>query len=412
MVMQPGRIKLLKFITALGMAGTEKQFMNLGRALDGSRFELHLACLHRWGHFLEEVEALGIPLVEYRITSLCRPDVLKEQLRFAAYIKRNGIQIVHTYGFYPNVFAIPAAWLAGVPAIVASIRDTGGYQTSIQRRVEKFVCWQADRIAVNAEAVRQWLIAQRYNPEKITVIPNGIDLSRFPLQRGVSKLREELGLPQGTPLIAVLSRLHPFKGIEYFLEAAAIVATRFPEARFLIVGAGVIVKDGAVEWDARYGEGLESYAMRLGLGGRVIFTGFRLDVPEWLSEITVSVLPSVSSEGLSNTVLESMAAGVPVVATTVGGNPELVQDGVTGLVVPPQDSGALARAVCRLLENKELALKFGQAARQRAAERFSVETMVRETEHLYLSLLEKTRKQSAVAAVRGEAKESRVWPLG
>ena len=110
-IMQPSRIKLLKFITTFAIAGTERQFMSLGRSLDASRFELHFACLKRRGDFLKEVEALRIPLAEYNFKSFYHPKVLKEQLRFAGYLKRNLIHIVHTYGFSPNVFAIPAAWL-------------------------------------------------------------------------------------------------------------------------------------------------------------------------------------------------------------------------------------------------------------------------------------------------------------
>ncbi len=142
-----------------------------------------------------------------------------------------------------------------------------------------------------------------------------------------------------------------------------------------------------------YKSELEGYALRLGLGGRVVFTGFRLDIPELLSEVAVSVLPCVSSEGLSNTLLESMAAGVPVVATRVGGNPEVVEEGVTGLLVPPRDPQALASGICRLLENPELGSRFGRAGRQRVTQHFSLERMVRETETLYLQLIRKARAE-------------------
>jgi glycosyltransferase involved in cell wall biosynthesis len=360
--------------------------MNLGRSLDPARFELHFACFQRWGQFLKEVDELRIPLTEYHVKSFYHPKVLKEQMRFAGYLKRNLIHIVHAYGFYPNVFAVPAAWLAGTPVIVASIRDTGGYETPTKSRVQKFVCRLADRIVVNAEAIREGLLAEGYDPEKVTVIRNGIDLSLFTTATRGNGLREQLGLPQRAPVIAVLARLHPFKGIEHFLEAAAIVAGRFQDARFLIVGEGQIIVNGQVV-DSAYKKELERHALRLGLGGRVVFTGFRLDVPELLSEVAVSVLPCVSSEGLSNSLLESMAAGVPVVATTVGGNPEAIQDGSTGLLVPPRDPSALAHAMCVLLEKRELALRFGQAGRQRVARLFSLERMVRETEQLYLELL-------------------------
>lgn len=404
--MQPSRIRLLKFISNLGLAGTERQFMNLGRSLDPFRFELRFACLKRWGHFLKEIEALRIPLAEYNVKSFYHPKVVREQLRCAWHLKRNRIQIVHTYGFYPNVFAIPAARLAGTPVIIASIRDTGGYQTPTQNRVQQFMCRLADRIVVNAEAIRQWLITEGYSPEKIAVIRNGIDLSPFAAKRGSSGLREELGLPQRAPLIAVFSRLHRFKGIEHFLEAAVIVRRRFPEARFLIVGEGRIMVNGQV-MDSPYTRELQDYAVRLGLGQHAIFTGFRPDVPEMLSEVAVSVLPCISSEGLSNTLLESMAAGVPVVATQVGGNPEVVEDGVTGFLVPARDPRSLASAVGRLLNDPGLAAQFGQAGRERVAKLFSLERMVQETERLYLELLQPGRGERPTGTGRGAREAAR-----
>jgi glycosyltransferase involved in cell wall biosynthesis len=206
-----------------------------------------------------------------------------------------------------------------------------------------------------------------------------VDLLPTDEQPANPTLRQELGLPADAPLIAMVSRLNrergiDFKGVEYFLDAAALVASRCPDARFLVLGDGPCREE--FERDAR----------QRGLAGRVVFVGFRKDVTRWLTQVTLSVLPSLS-EGLSNAVLESMAAGVPAVATRVGGNPELVVDGVTGLLVPPRDAGALAAAMCRLLAQSAVARRFGQAARQRALDHFSIEHMVQETERLYLSLL-------------------------
>ena len=160
------------------------------------------------------------------------------------------------------------------------------------------------------------LVGEGYDRERISVIGNGITLSRFG-PRGDGGRRRELGVPANGPLIAVVSRLNPLKGIEYFLEAASLVAARFPEARFAVVGEDLVKEDGSIV-SGPYKKQLIAHAARLGLADRLVFTGFRLDVPELLAEATVSVLPSLS-EGLSNTVLESMAAGVPVVATAVGG---------------------------------------------------------------------------------------------
>ena len=387
--MRHERVRLLKFLTAFGVGGTEGQAVALGRALDPSRFELSLACLRRSGSLLDDVEARGVPLTEYGIGRLYGLRALAHQTRFARDLRRNRIQMLHTYNFYPTVFAVPVARLAGVPAIVVSIRDTGVYLSPWKRRVQRAVCRLAHRILANAEAVRQWLIADGYAPGKISVIRNGIDLSRFAPRDGDGSVRRELGLPTDAPLVTVLSRLTPMKGLEDFLEAAAVVARRVPRARFLIVGDDHVVRDGVVVSRAEYRRELEDRARRLGLGEHVVFAGLRLDVPRVLSEVAVSVLPSLS-EGLSNVVLESMAAGVPVVATRVGGSPEVVDDGRTGFLIPPRDPAALADAICEVLERPGLAASLGAAGRRRAAEQFSNERMVADTERFYLGLFATT----------------------
>lgn len=383
--MQPSKIKLLKFIANFYIGGAERQLVNLARRLDTSRFELSFACLDRSGEFLGDIEALDRPITEYKINCFYNHRALKEGLRFARDVRRERIQIVHTYNFYSNVFAIPGARLGRAPIVIASILDMGVYLTPRMKLAQKWVCRLADHIMVNAEAVRQWLIADGYQPDKITVIHNGVDLSRFTGKESGSSFRRQLGIPSHSPVVAMISRLNRLKGIDYFLAGMATVATRFPEARFLIVG------DQAPEDDG-YREELERDVIRLGLGERTFFTGFRLDVPELLSEVTVSVLPSLS-EGFPNAVLESMAGGVPVVATRVGGNPEAIEEGVTGFLVPPREPAALARAICALLENRELALSFGRAGRKRVAEHFSLEHMTRETEGLYLELLERESRR-------------------
>jgi len=374
------RIRLLKFVTIFAVGGTERQVVTVAEHLDPARFDLHLGCLKREGQLLPRVERLGRGVVGYDIPNLYGRQALRERWRLADYLRRHAIDIVHTYNFYPNVFTIPAARLAQVPVVIASVRDIGAYLTPLHRRVQRMVCRFADRIVANSEAVRQWLIGQGYDGRKIGVIHNGVDLDRFRRPVDRLRLRHELGVPAHSPIVAVVSRLSRVKGLEYFLDAAACVAVREPAARFLVIGEGSFD-----EQDYHYE--LERYANRLGLADRVIFTGLRQDVPEILSDVAISVLPSLS-EGFSNAVLESMAAGKPVIATRVGGNPEAVADGETGILVPPRDAGALARSMCQLLEDREAARRMGHAARQRVETEFSVEAMVRRTEQLYTTLLD------------------------
>ncbi len=386
--MQSDKIKLLKFIGLFAIGGTERHVINLVRRLDSSQFEPYLACFNRRGQFLNEIETLAIPISEYNIRSLYHPETVLQQFRFARLLRQSQIRIVHTYGFYPTVFAVPAARLAGVPVVVASIRDTGELLTPFQKRALKFVCRMADSILVNAEGVRKWLISEGYSANNIDVIRNGIDLGKYEKQNATGSVRQELGFPVDVPLIAMVGRLNRLKGAEYFLEAAAAVASRFPEVRFLVVG-------DVTAADIAYKEELKHRADRLGLGSRIVFTGFRIDVPQMLSEISISVLPSLS-EGLSNVLLESMASGVPVIATTVGGNPEVVENGVTGLLAPPADPETLAQAMCLLIERPELARKYGRAGKQRIAEHFHLGRMVRQTEQYYLDLMDQSARKKCL----------------
>jgi len=374
------RVRLLKFVTIFAIGGTERQVMTLASRLDASRYELHLACLRRTGELLDRLPIFrSAPPVEYRITKLFNRHAFQERLRFARYLRRQRIQIVHTYSFYPNVFAIAAARLARTPIVVASIRDMGVYQSPRQLRVQRVVCRLAHRIVVNAEAVKSWLVADGYDADKITVIRNGVESSRFNDGVGGGALRRELGLPQGCPIAAVVSRLTPSKGLEDFLEAAAVVARARPDAHFLVVGK-------AAPADGAYQRALAARAADLGLQQRLVFTGLRHDVPELLAQVSVSVLPSLS-EGLSNVLLESMAAGVPVVATRVGGNAEAIAHGETGLLVAPSDPEALARGIECLMNDRALAASYGRAGRRRVAEQFTLDRVIRQTEHLYASLL-------------------------
>jgi glycosyltransferase involved in cell wall biosynthesis len=343
-----------------------------------------MACNGKVGELLGEATALGVPVTEYPIDSLYNLGSLRARLRLGRYLRQQSIEIVHSYGFYSNLFAIPAARLAGVPVVVASIRDCGETLTPTQKRVQKAFCRMADCILANAEGVRRWLIREGYPARKIQVIRNGI-VGPAPMtsaERGW--LRQELGLAPDARLIAVCSRLNRMKGLEYFLDAAAIVAPLQPNVRFLIIGGNGHRTDGTYQGE------LERYAASRGLESRVIFTGFRTDVARMLPEIDISVLPSLS-EGLSNSLLEAMAAGVPVIATKVGGTPELVEDGATGLLVPPRDSAALGQAMTLLLDRPHTARRIAEAGRDDVTSRFSIDKMVHDTQSLYVKLLSASR---------------------
>jgi glycosyltransferase involved in cell wall biosynthesis len=381
--------RVLNVVPTLMCGGTENQFMALARSLDRTRFDVEFACLRRWGGFVDELVARRIPLTEYPVPTFRSVTALAQQARLARHIVRRDVQIVHAYNFYGNVFATPPARLVA-PVVIASIRDRAPYLTPMQKRVQRYACQFADCLLVNADAVKDWLVDEGYDASKISVIRNGVDLDRFDNAPAPLHLRRELGLGDATPLVGVISRLTRLKGLEHFLEAAAMVRARVPEAHFLIVGE-------TSPMDRAYLGELQQYAERCGVADRVIFTGLRTDVPAVLASLNVSVMPSLN-EALSNVVLESMAAGAPTVATRVGGTPEAIVDGETGMLVPPADSPALADAIVHLLSDTPLATQLGHAARLRIVDHFSVTRMVRLTEDLYVELLERKQRKRLPSA--------------
>jgi glycosyltransferase involved in cell wall biosynthesis len=379
---QPARV--MKVSPTFLCGGTEGQFTALARAIDAQRFEVNCACLRRVGDLDAALHDRGIPLTEYPITSFFHPACAMQQARFASDMVTSGFDVVHAYSFYGNVFAIPPARLARVPVVIASIRDCGPYLTPLQQRVQRVVCRLADCVLVNATAVKNWLVAGGYDGSRVAVVRNGVDVHRFMHTPDVAAIRAELGVSADAPVVGVVSRLVPLKGLEEFLLAAGTISASFPDARFVIVGE-------ATPGGSGYEAGLRTLAQSLGLGDRVVFAGRRTDIPEVLAAFSVAVLPSLS-EALSNVLLESMAAGVPVVATTVGGTQEVVTDSDTGLLVPPSDPAAIASAVNELLGNRELAARLGAAGRTLVMREFSLERMTRSTEQLYADLLAVRRR--------------------
>jgi glycosyltransferase involved in cell wall biosynthesis len=376
----PAPTKILKFLTMFAIGGTERQFVYLAKGLDKSRFDIRVGCLSKRGEFLKDIEAMNLPVAEYPIKSLYSPRMLKGQWRFARDLRRQNIRLVHAYGFYPNVFSVPAARFAGCITI-ASVRDTGAFASQIKLKTlsQRTACRLADRVVANSSAVRNWLVSLGMDQNHIDLIPNGIAVNERLTRSRDFGIRHELGIDAEVPVIAVISRLNPGKGIEYLLKAAVIVREQFPEARFLIVGGSY--------FDPAYKPSLELLARELNVADRVLFTGERNDIQQLLQEVNISVLPSLS-EGLSNSLLESMAAGLPVIATNVGGNPEIVQDGKTGFLVPARDEKALSDAILRVLKAPELGEGFGQAGYERVSRNFSLAATVRKTEELYTMLLE------------------------
>src|SRR2546427_5421474 len=302
------RIKVVKFVTHFAVGGTERQFVYTASGLDPSRFDIRVACMARIGAFMKDIRALNVPISEYPTRGFYNYQTVRRQFNFARDVRRDGVHVVHAYGFYPNVFAVWPAALATRAVTIASVRDMGVFSNRHKLRIlsQAMACRLADCIIANSNAVREWLVKQGLGKYNIQVVPNGIAMPALRRNDEPSPIRSEFNIDPKSPLIAVVGRLVRTKGLEYFLEAASSLAQRFPSARFLVVGEANV--------EPPYREELEQRAKDLNLEGRIIFTGQRSDVPQIMREIDISVLPSLT-ESFSNSLLESMANGLPVVAT-------------------------------------------------------------------------------------------------
>ncbi len=354
------RLPIAIFVDRFIPGGTQHQMIELLRRIDRRTFDVHPVCFHDDGPWTARVAELGDPITRFPIHGFKRPTTVHQLLRFARWCREQNIAVVHAWDIYSNIFGLPGAALAGVPLRIGSRRGLGG--PPAVRRLQTLACRAAHRMVANSRAAANQLIAQGVSELRIDIIPNGIDLSLFPPRQNGPRPRT----------IASVARLWPEKRIDVLIAAVPRVLKLHPDAEFMIVG------DGPCR------DSLVAQARDLGVLPHVRFMGHRDDVPAVLAMADVFVLSS-ESEASPNVILEAMAAGLPVVASRVGGIPELVSDGVTGHLVPPAEPEALATALSALLGSPGRAIAFGKAARARIEQQNSFERMVAQFESLYMS---------------------------
>jgi len=281
-----------------------------------------------------------------------------------------------------NTVGLAASWLTGIP-LVATVHGKNYYAERFRRRFAyRLVANLSGQMIAVSEDVRRFLAEHVGIPgNRIRVIPNGVPVNGARSYEKVVVLRETLGLSRNTRVVAAVGSLYPVKGHTYLIDAAVHVVRRCPDVTFLIAGRGGLREE------------LEAQASSLGVTPFIRFLGHRDDVPDLLGVCDVFVLPSLS-EGMPLALLEAMAAGIPSVATRVGGVGEAIEDGESGLLVPPGDSHALAESIIKLLEDRTLARQMGQYARDVVARRFSVSRMVDDYKKIYARLIPKPQPVS------------------
>jgi glycosyltransferase involved in cell wall biosynthesis len=376
---QPDRVRVTFIVGSLDIGGAERQLVRLANALDRSRFE---PAILTWfgGGVLEKELAPDVPVVKLglgRVRLARGPAKILLALNILRALFRElralGPDVVDAYMFTAYVLGALAAWTVRVPVIIASRRGLVSYATypARWRLVARLANQVIDLHLCNSEAVRRWAIEKERLPESRTaVIHNGLDLPAPSALELDPAWRRNAG---GT-LAVMIANFHGYKAHSMVLDAVAKLRRDHPEFKLVLFGDG----------DER--ENLQRQAAALALGTGVVFAGARPDAAEFLPAFDLSILAS-DEEGFPNVVMESMAAAVPVVATDVGGVPELVDDGVEGKLVPVRDPDALAAAIGWMIEHPAERRAMGEAGRRRIREHFSVAGMVSAHEELFTRLL-------------------------
>jgi glycosyltransferase involved in cell wall biosynthesis len=363
-------IRVCFVIDELAPAGTESQLLALIRHLDRRRVRPYLCLLRGDKPVSQALEPDDCSILRLDVGSLRHPRTLLRAWRFLRYLRRERMDVVQAYFADSSYFAIPLAWLAGIPHRIRTRNNVGHWLTPLHRRMGRLLNLFTTQSITNCEAARRALLAaEQPRQETVVVLENGVDLDRFrnlpvPAMRSTTVEKR----------VGIVANLRPVKALDVFVRAAALVQSRHERAFFAVVGEGELR------------ETLEEQAAAEGLAGRFSLSGSVADVPGFLADLDVAVLCS-HAEGMSNALLEYMAAGRAIVATAVGAAPELIVDGVHGLLVPPGDAPRLAEAIGRLLSDRGLAQRLGIAARKRAWENYSRETMVRRFSDLYEGLI-------------------------
>ncbi len=371
------KIPILFFLHYLkGFGGTERYLFEVIKRLDRDKYIPFICCFQLKEVMREVFKAQGVPVTEFPMQRIYGFQAVRYGKKLIDFIKEEKIKIIQSFHLLPDIFVPIVAKIASVPIIISSRRDMGfdknKYHLFLQRRINVLV----DKIMVNSDAVKNSVINnENVSSSKIEKIYNGIDIVNQKNVSSIKVLKKKLNIKLSDFIVGILAHHNrSIKGGIFFISACLKILKQVPNTKFLVVGGGNLIEE------------LKENAKSLGIAEQVIFTGPVLDARDYLSMMDVSVNSSLS-EGFSNTILESMASGVPVVATNVGGNPEAIMNGKTGFLVPPANDSAIADAVVRILKDKKLTKSMGLCAKKHVEENFSMEKMMARVENFYDSLM-------------------------
>lgn len=370
------QINICYIVDNLHTGGMPHQLIKLLSHIDRTTYNPSVCYLSEINpDYLHILNGLRITSFSVEILKLCTPNILIKLLGLSSELRKADIHIAHTYGTHAHIIGTLAARFAGIPIVVGSRRDLGVKFTKLHYPVYRFINMFVDRTMVNSNAIKNAIVCtERMSVDKIEVVYNGVDKPTGRKTIEKSSVLQSLGVDEGKDLIGVVANFHPWKGHRYLIDAVKDTLNKHPNLHFVLVGDGPIKNK------------LVTHASRLGVLHAISFAGTRDDVPDILPFFEISVLPSLT-EGFSNTILESMISGVPVVATSVDGNLEIIKDMKNGVLVHPKDPMSLAKAISFLIENKACADAIAKKGQELALSRFSSKRMSGHVHKMYTKLL-------------------------
>lgn len=370
---------VLQLIDSFNQGGSERQALQLTRLLyESNKFKVRLASLSPDGVLRTQIANLDLGEVpSFPLNSFYDANAVRQLRKLVQWLKNSEVSIIHTHDFYTNVFGMAGATIARLPVRIASMRETAGMRSEGQLKAQRIAFGLAHGIVANSEAVRRKLVEFGVNQGKTAVIYNGLDTKRLSWDGSRDEALAAIGIQGGDEqrfVTIVANMRHEVKDYPMFLHSAQQVRSVVPNAAFLLAGEGEL------------SESLRELARELKIENQTHFLGRCENIAPLLAASNVCVLSS-KAEGFSNSILEYMAAGKPVVATDVGGAREAVIEGETGFLVSSGDHVAMADRLIDLLQNEAKAREMGERGRKLVEEKFSCAAQLERTEQLYDKLL-------------------------
>ncbi len=361
------KINVVHLVEDLNVGGLERTIATIAFKINKDKFNIKVWCLVKGGKILDELRDNAI---DVEILGMKSPHNPLFYIKLVRKLRNNGIHIAHTHGVTANGIGCMAAILAKTPVIITHIHTIHIKQSYKSTLKDRFLNIFTDKIICCSKAVADFVIEkERVNSRKVIVIYNGVDIDKF------KSKSDGIVEDKGVFTIGCIASLYPHKGHYSLLEAVKKVTQKTPQkVKLIIVGDGILRDD------------LENYAEKLGIKELVEFKGIISDIASVMPMFNLIILPSSKREGLGLSLIEAMASGLPVIGTNIGGISEVIDDGKSGLLIEPNDSESMAKAILLIINDKNKALAMGERGREIVKDKFSACFMVREIENLYIEL--------------------------